>query len=100
MTASLLRTTSPAAFSRRFWGINSSADFVGLYDDVDGNEHGFLQRLGEPSPVTIDVPSNPPFNSTLTDAFSINSAGRVVDLYIDSSGNFHAFLAVPVEGSD
>lgn len=84
----------------QIWGINSSADFVGLYDDAAGNEHGFLQRWGETSSVNIDVPSNPPFNSTLTDAFGINSAGRVVGLYIDSSGNLHGFLAVPVEISN
>ncbi len=82
----------------QIWGINASADFVGLYDDANGNEHGFLQRWGESAPITIDVPSDPPFNSTLTDAFGINSAGRVVGLYIDSSGNLHGFLAVPAGG--
>lgn len=88
----------PDSVLTQIWGINASADFVGLYDDAAGNEHGFLQRWGESSPVTIDVPSNPPFNSILTDAFGINSAGRVVGLYIDSSGNFHGFVAVPVGG--
>lgn len=87
----------PGSVLTQIWGINSSADFVGLYDDVAGNEHGFFQRWGESAPITIDVPSNPPFNSTLTDAFAINSAGRVVGLYVDSSGNFHSFLAVPIE---
>ena len=85
----------PGSVLTQIWGINSSADFVGLYDDTAGNEHGFLQRWGESSPVTIDVPGSPPFNSILTDAFGINSAGRVVGLFIDSSGNFHGFLAVP-----
>lgn len=90
----------PSSVLTQIWGINSSADFVGLYDDAAGNEHGFLQRWGESAPIAIDVPSNPPFNSTLTDAFGINSAGRVVGLYIDSSGNTHGFLAVPTEDSD
>ena len=85
----------PGSVLTQIWGINASADFVGLYDDAASNEHGFLQRWGESSPLTIDVPSNPPFNSTLTDAFGINSAGRVVGLYIDSSGNLHGFLGVP-----
>lgn len=85
----------PGSVLTQIWGINSSADFVGLYDDADGNEHGFLQRWGESAPVTIDVPSNPPFNSILTDGFGINPAGRVVGLYLDSSGNTHGFLAVP-----
>lgn len=26
----------------QIWGINPDADFVGLYDDANGNEHGFL----------------------------------------------------------
>lgn len=90
----------PGSVLTQIWGINSSADFIGLYDDANGNEHGFLQRWGESAPITIDVPSNPPFNSILTDAFGINSAGRVVGLYIDSGGNLHGYLAVPVEGSD
>ena len=90
----------PGSVLTQIWGINSSADFVGLYDDAAGNEHGFLQRFGESAPITIDVPSNPPFNSTLTDAFGINPAGRVVGLYVDSSGNLHGYLAIPVEGSD
>ena len=85
----------PASVLTQIWGINSSADFVGLYDDGSGNEHGFLQHWGESAPITIDVPSSPPFNSTLTDAFGINSAGRIVGLYIDSVGNTHGFLAVP-----
>lgn len=88
----------PGSVLTQIWGINASADFVGLYDDANGNEHGFLQRWGESAPITIDVPSDPSFNSTLTDAFGINSAGRVVGLYIDSSGNLHGFLAVPIGG--
>lgn len=87
----------PGSTLTQIWGINSSADFVGLYDDSNGNEHGFLQRWGESAPITIDVPSTAPFNSTLTDAFAINSAGRVVGQYIDSSGSFHGFLAVPAD---
>lgn len=90
----------PGSVLTQTWGINSSADFIGLYDDANGSEHGFLQRWGESAPITIDVPSNPPFNSILTDAFGVNSAGRVVGLYIDSSGNLHGYLAAPVEGSD
>lgn len=87
----------PGSVLTQIWGINSSADFVGLYDDVDGSEHGFLQRWGESAPITIDVPSNPPFNSTLTDAFGINSAGHIVGLYVDSNGNVHGFVAVAAE---
>jgi hypothetical protein len=79
----------------QIWGINSDADFVGLYDDANGNEHGFLQRWREDAPLTIDVPSGPPFNATLTDAFAINSAGVIVGLYIDAIGNYHGYVAHP-----
>jgi uncharacterized membrane protein len=79
----------------QIWGINSDADFVGLYDDANGNEHGFLQRWGEEAPLTIDVPNGPPFNATLTDAFAINSAGVIVGLYIDAIGNYHGYVAHP-----
>jgi probable HAF family extracellular repeat protein len=85
----------PGSTTTQIWGINSDADFVGLYDDADGNEHGFLQQWGEDAAVTIDVPSGPPFNATLTDAFAINSAGVIVGLYIDASGNFHGYAAHP-----
>jgi hypothetical protein len=79
----------------QIWGINADADFVGLYDNPDNSEHGFLQRWGEAAPVTIDVPSGPPFNATLTDAFAINSARAIVGVYIDGSGNFHGYVAHP-----
>jgi probable HAF family extracellular repeat protein len=86
----------PGSVATQTWGINPAADFVGLYDDTNGNEHGFLQRWGAASAITLDVPSGPPFNATLTDAFAINSAGAIVGLYIDAAGNFHGYLAVPV----
>jgi uncharacterized membrane protein len=83
----------PGSTLTQTWGINPGADFVGLYDDTNGNEHGFLQRWGSSAPITIDVPSGPPFNATLTDAFAINAAGAIVGLYIDAAGNFHGYVA-------
>jgi probable HAF family extracellular repeat protein len=84
----------PGSTLTQTWGINPAADFVGLYDDTNGNEHGFLQRWGAAIPITIDVPSGPPFNATLTDAFAINRAGSIVGLYIDAAGSFHGYLAL------
>ena len=83
----------PGSTLTQIWGINPAADFVGLYDDSNGNEHGFLQRWGAATPITIDVPSGPPFNATLTDAFAINPAGAIVGLYIDAAGTFHGYIA-------
>ena len=85
----------PQSALTQTWGINPGGDFVGLYDDQIGNEHGFLQRSGADTPVTIDVPHAAPFNAKLTDAFAINPAGSIVGLYIDTSGNLHGYLAVP-----
>jgi hypothetical protein len=85
----------PGSTATQIWGINPAADFVGLYDDTNGNEHGFLQRWDGAAPITIDVPSGPPFNAILTDAFAINPAGDIVGLYIDGAGNLHGYLAVP-----
>jgi uncharacterized membrane protein len=85
----------PGSVATQTWGINPAADFVGLYDDTNSNEHGFLQRWGAATPITIDVPSGPPFNAILTDAFSINPAGAIVGLYIDASGNLHGYVAHP-----
>src|SRR5690348_7910826 len=48
------------------------------------------QRWGAATPITIDVPSAPPFNAMLTDTFAINPAGAIVGLYMDSSFIFHA----------
>lgn len=79
----------------QIWGINPEADFVGLYDDTNQHEHGFLQKWGRSAPITIDVPSGPPFNATLTDAFAINSRGVIVGLYIDTAGTFHGYVAHP-----
>ena len=85
----------PGSVATQTWGINSAADFVGLYDDANGNEHGFLQRWGADAPITIDVPAGPPFNATLTDAFAINHRREIVGLYVDGAGNLHGYLAVP-----
>ncbi len=79
----------------QIWGINAAASFVGLYDDTHGNEHGFLQNWGSSAPITIDVPTGPPFNATLTDAFAINSRGVIVGLYIDTAGTYHGYVAQP-----
>jgi len=85
----------PGSVLTQNWGINPKGDFVGLYDDPSGNEHGFLQRGDDDDPpITIDVPSAPPFNAVLTDAFAINSEGAIVGLYMDASGNLHGYLAV------
>jgi uncharacterized membrane protein len=83
----------PGSTATQIWGINPAADFVGLYDDTNGNEHGFLQRWSAATPISIDVPGVPPFNAILTDAFAINPAGEIVGLYIDAAGNFHGYVA-------
>lgn len=52
---------------------------------------------GAATPITIDVPSAPPFNAVLTDTFAINPAGAIVGLYMDGSFNLHGYLAIPAK---
>jgi hypothetical protein len=59
------------------------------------NEHGFLQRRGTTTPITLDVLSGAPSKAILTDAFAINTEGVIVGLYIDAVGNLHGYLAGP-----
>ena len=87
----------PQSAATQIWGINPEGHFVGLYDDQKGNEHGFLQGANGDAPITIDVPSSAPFNSTLTDAFGINPAGAIVGVYVDNNNNSHGYLAVPIK---
>ena len=85
----------PGSTGTLTWEINPAADFVGYYFDGNGNQHGFLQRWGESVPITVDAPSEPPFNSILSNAFGINPQGAIAGLYIDSGAVWHGFIAVP-----
>lgn len=52
---------------------------------------------GAATPITIDVPSAPPFKAVPTDTFAINPAGAIVGLYMNSSFNRHGYLAIPAK---
>ena len=73
-TANFTRTMFLAVRLRRFGASNPAADFVGLYDDTNGNEHGFLQRSGGLPRLRFDS-EWPAVQRYLTDAFAINPAG-------------------------
>ncbi|HEY6944254.1 MAG TPA: hypothetical protein VI431_03870 [Candidatus Acidoferrum sp.] len=79
------------------WDINPGEEAVGTYIDQAGRQHGFVQLPDGSAPITLDVPSAPPFNSVLTLAMGINPGGAIVGQYRDTSGHTHGFLTVPAE---
>lgn len=78
------------------WDINPGLEAVGTYIDQAGKQHGFVQLPDGSSPITLDVPSAPPFSSVLTIAMGINPSGAIVGQFRDTSGHTHGFLAVPL----
>ena len=85
----------PGSILTVVWDINPEQEMVGTYVDGTGKQHGFLQLPGGAAPLSIDVPSAPPFNAVKTIAMGVNPTGAIVGQYADSSGHTHGFLAVP-----
>jgi len=77
------------------WDITPGQEMVGTYKDTSGKQHGFLQLPDGSVPVTLDVPSAPPFNAVSSLAMGINPSGAIVGQYTDTKGHTHGFLAVP-----
>lgn len=85
----------PNSIQTVVWDINPWQKMVGTYKDSAGKQHGFLQLPDGSAPITLDVPSTPPFNAVSTIAMGVNPGGAIVGQYADSSGHTHGFLAVP-----
>ena len=79
------------------WDINPGQEMVGTYKDSAGKQHGFVQYPDGSAPITLDVPSTPPFNAVSSLAMGLNSGGAIIGQYTDTSGHTHGFLAVPAE---
>ena len=77
------------------WDVNPGQEMVGTYKDSAGKQHGFVQFPDGSAPITLDVPSTPPFNAVSSLAMGVNSGGAVIGQYTDTSGHTHGFLAVP-----
>jgi len=75
--------------------INPDQEIVGAYVDSSGKHHGFLQLPDGSAPITIDVPSTPPFNAVGTSIQGVNPSGAIVGYYTDTGGHTHGFLGVP-----
>jgi hypothetical protein len=88
----------PNSISTAIWDITPGQEIVGTYIDTSGKRHGFLQLPDGSGPVTIDVPSTPPFNAVSTLIQGVNPSGAIVGQYTDTSGHTHGFLGVPLEG--
>jgi hypothetical protein len=85
----------PNSIQTVVWDINPRQEIVGTYKDSAGKQHGFLQLPDGSAPITLDVPSTPPFSAVSTIAMGINPNGVIVGQYADSGGHTHGFLAVP-----
>ena len=81
----------PGAIFSDAHSINESGEVIGIYEDIDFQEHGFLWQGGA-FVATFDLQ-----NATMQDdAFtrlSLNDKGQIVGSYSDSKGVHHGFLA-------
>ena len=70
--------------------INDFDEYLGFYDDAQGNMHAFEGKKGETHFKPIDYPG-----AVQTYAFRINSWGEIVGTYFDKDGYQHGFLRLP-----
>ncbi|HYK83840.1 MAG TPA: hypothetical protein VEV19_00645 [Ktedonobacteraceae bacterium] len=97
----LRRYDVPNSISTSVFDITPAGhEIVGAYVDSGGKNHGFLQLPNQSSPITIDVPSTPPFNAVGTIIYGVNPDGVIVGNYTDSGGHTHGFFGVPAEHED
>ncbi|MCW3053050.1 MAG: hypothetical protein JWN14_2220 [Chthonomonadales bacterium] len=81
----------PGAFSSTsINGINDFDEFVGIYDDAQGNYHAFEGKKGSTHFKAIDFPG-----AVQTYVFRINNLGEVVGTYFDTDGYQHGFIRLP-----
>jgi len=86
----------PNSISTTVWDISPRREWVGVYTDKNGHQHGFVQLPDGSAPTTIDAPGTEPFNGVSTTIQGINPRGALVGQYTDSSGYTHGLLAIPV----
>jgi hypothetical protein len=72
-------------------GINDPGDAVGIYNDFNLIQHGFV--LSREAFQTVDFP-----DGSNTFALGINASGKIVGIYQGADGNTHSFLATPANG--
>jgi probable HAF family extracellular repeat protein len=77
--------TIPGSTSAQATGINDSGVVCGFYVDAKGVNHGWMQNLGQFTPLNYP-------HSTGTQALGLNNKGQVVGSYTDSTGGSHGFL--------
>lgn len=81
--------------------INATGDIVGIYDDANGVNHGFLRAAATG---TITAPIDAPGASTSgmisgTLPTSINAADAATGFYADSNSVFHGFVLTPAQAA-
>jgi len=68
--------------------INNRGDAVGIFNDINLAQHGFLFSQGTFR--TVDFPGG-----NFTGASGMNDSGMIVGAYFTPDGNIHSFLAKP-----
>jgi uncharacterized membrane protein len=68
--------------------INNRGDAVGIFNDINLAQHGFLFSQGTFR--TVDFPGG-----NFTGASGMNDSGMIVGSYFTPDGNIHSFLATP-----
>ncbi len=74
----------PGSTGSLLTGINTTGEIVGIYFDLSGNQHGFLDNAG--TFTTLDIGGG-----GTTTPFDINDSGEIVGYYTDTSSVSHGF---------
>jgi hypothetical protein len=77
----------PGSTGSLLTGINTTGEIVGIYFDLSGNQHGFLDNAG--TFTTLDIGGG-----GTTTPFDINDSGEIVGFYVDTSGVNHGFYTL------
>ncbi len=78
----------PGATATQAYGVNNAGSIVGLYSDLGGGIHAFLNQGGTFGTYTsLDYPG-----ATSTAAAGINDDNQISGYYTDSLGTYHGFL--------
>ena len=88
--AKLITIDVPGSTFTQVLGINNYGQLSGVYQDAQGNSHGFVDTNGHFQ--TIDAPGG----VGTTTINGINDKGQVVGFFVDGAGNTEGFEASPV----
>jgi probable HAF family extracellular repeat protein len=86
------KTFDDAAVATQASDITDKNQVCGFWTDANGNNHGFIGRLGRTF-FTFNVEINR-MTAISTSPFGCNDKGEIVGSFTDSNGNIHGFIFV------